>query len=613
MNRPMTPYTNRLIQGRWWPNQIEYSPNLQALSAFRILFAGYLLVHFVNMLPYYDDFYGAAGTMPLAALATDNRISGVVSLLPLVRFLDAMGIGTIVPIAFPLSLVALAAGYRTRWACGVALTFAAYLYWRNPLAATGAEVLARLLLLWCLFLPINRYWSVDAALDRLPRRRDWPALPFFAIRLQIASLYFFSALFKLEGEPWQKGYALIWALQDTVFAATPAGLFFVEHAPGVITVVNYLVIAFQLSFAYLIYSPWRNGLTRAIAIAGSALMHLSFIVFLSIGGFPYLCLIMLTLLVPDAWIDRLLRRRRDRLRGLAIYYEPGCAFCEKVALLLREFLLAPDVKVEPASADPAALQLLTQYRSWVVIDPTGKAYLKWRAMAYVLAQCPLTAPLGWFTDLAGLRPVMARLYDCIGAHRDALGKVTRVVLPFRSDRPVGRFALTLNAALATLALLCNVVSLDQWTLDRPQQGIHFANYDGVHNGIEELFAVAQVRQDWSLFSPIPTHFYWSFEFSAIDAAGRATDVTSAMPFFTASENGRVRPNHIYWALYFGRSQYFSESEWTALGAYSCRAAARADKPAAAIDITIGRVPVPNPLLGSATEEHRRLSCPPATT
>jgi Vitamin K-dependent gamma-carboxylase len=612
-NRRVRPYVNRSTHGRWWLNRIEYSPNFQALSAFRFLFAGYLLVQFASLLPYYDAFYGAAGILPLTALAADYRMFGVASLLPLMRLLDASGIGAIIPIALPLSLVALAAGYRTRWAGGVALALEAYLYWRNPVVATGAEVLAWLLLLWCLFLPINRYWSIDAALDRLPRRRDWPALPFFAIRLQIASLYFFSALFKLEGEPWQKGYALIWTLQDTVFAATPAGLFFVEHAPGVITIVNYLVIVFQLAFPYLIYSPWRNELTRAIAIAGSALMHLSFIAFLNIGGFPYICLVMLMLLVPDAWMDRLLRRRRERSRGLAIYYEPGCGFCEKVARLLREFLLAPEVKVRPASADRAALRLLTRHGSWVVVDPKGKAHLKWRAVAYVLAQCPLTSPLGWLTDLPILRSAMARVYDCIGACRRALGAVTRIVLPFRSDPPIGRFALALNGTLAALALLCNLVNLDQWTVDRPEQGIHFTTYEGVRNGLQEFFALTQVHQDWALFSPIPTHYYWSFGFSAFDAEGNRTDVTAAMPFVTVSDGGRVRPSRVYWALYFSHSQDFLESEWTGLGAYICRAVARADKPAAAIEVTIERAPVPYPLQGTATEVRRRLPCPPAAT
>jgi hypothetical protein len=594
-------------------DQIEYSPNFQALSLFRILFAGYLLVRFASVLPYYGAFYGADGIMPLSALASDTSIAGVASLLPLLRLLDAIGIYAIVPVAFPLALVALALGYRTRWACGIAFALDAYLFWRNPYVVSGAEILARLLLLWCLFLPINRYWSIDAALDRLPRRRAWPALPFFAMRLQIASLYFFSALFKLEGEPWQKGYALIWTLQDTMFAATPAGLFFVEHAPGILTLVNYLVIAFQLAFPYLIYSPWRNELTRAIAIIGSALMHLSFILFLNIGGFPYICLIMLVLLVPDAWIDRLLRRRRARLRDLAIYFEPGCGFCEKTARLFREFLLVPDVKIRPASADRTALRLLRQHGSWVVIEPSGKVHLKWRAVAYVLAQCPLTKPLAWLTDFPLLRPAMARLYDCIGAHRRALGKMTRTVLPFQSDRPIGRFALALNGTLAALALLCNLVSLDQWTIDRVRQEILSANYTGARHAIEELFAVTQVRQVWTLFSPTPTHFIWSLAFDAVDGAGKTTDVAAAMPFVSASEGGRVWLSHIHWTLYFNRAYDFSEPDWTALGGYICGVLARASNTAAAIEVTVGHAPVPHPLEGMATEVYRRLLCPPVAT
>jgi hypothetical protein len=597
----------------YWLNQIEYFPNFQALSAFRILFAGYLFVHFVNVLPYYADLYGAAGVIPLAALATDHSIYGAARLAPLLSFLDAAGIGTILPIVFPLSLIALAAGYRTRWACGIALALDAYLYWRNPLAATGAEVLARLLLLWCLFLPINRYWCVDAALDHLPRRRDWPALPFVAIRLQIASLYFFSALFKLEGEPWQDGYALIWALQDTAYAATPVGLFFVNFAPGVLIAVNYVVVAFQLAFPYLVYNPWRNELTRGIAIHCSALMHLSFVVFLNIGGFPYLCLIMLVLLVPDKWIDRILERRRNLLRGLTIYFQPSCTFCAKMARILREFLLVPDAKVLPASADDAALRLLTRHNSWVVRDPKDNMHLKWRAVAYVLKRHPLTALLGWLTDVPVVRPTMARLYDYIGANRGALGTATRIVLPFHSDRPVGRCGLALNGGLATLALLCNLVSLDQWAPARPGQRIDFANYAGVHNALEELLAALQIRQDWSLFAPIPTHFYWSFRFNAINAEGKQVDVTAVMPFLAVSNEGRVSLNHVYWTLYFHRADDFSESQWEALGAYLCRVVARTYKPATAVEVTIGRAPVPYPIRGTAGEIGRRLSCPlPAT-
>src|SRR6185369_10292474 len=180
------------------------------------------------------------------------------------------------------------------------------------------------LLLWCLFLPMARHWSVDAALDPAPRDRPHPTLPFVAIRLQIASLYLFAALFKLAGRPWRTGEALAMAMSDNVFGGTAVSRLLVDHAPGLLHVATYGVVGFQLAFPFLIYAPWRNDAARAIALAGTALMHVAFIVCLNVGGFPYLCLAMLLLLVPDRWLDRLWRRRRTRLAAITIFYEPGC-------------------------------------------------------------------------------------------------------------------------------------------------------------------------------------------------------------------------------------------------------------------------------------------------
>ena len=101
-------------------NRNEVAPNFQALSAFRILFSGYLLVEFARLLPYYADFYAPSGIMPLVALASNDGIAGIAIMLPVVRWADAVDLGAIVPVVLPLSLVALAIGFRTRWACGSA-------------------------------------------------------------------------------------------------------------------------------------------------------------------------------------------------------------------------------------------------------------------------------------------------------------------------------------------------------------------------------------------------------------------------------------------------------------------------------------------------------------
>ena len=147
---------------------------------------------------------------------------------------------------------------RTRLANALLFVLTTYLYWRNPFVLSGAEDLAHFSLLWSLFLPMNRYWSVDSALDPQPPGRSYPAIPFIAIRLQIVSLYFFSGLFKLEGAPWRSGNAILWALSDTAYGSTPLGLFLVNHASGMLYLVNYAVILFQLAFPFLVYCPWRN-------------------------------------------------------------------------------------------------------------------------------------------------------------------------------------------------------------------------------------------------------------------------------------------------------------------------------------------------------------------
>jgi hypothetical protein len=48
-------------------NDLEYTPNFQALSLFRLCFAVYLLVQWALVLPFYGDFYGADGLLPFWA------------------------------------------------------------------------------------------------------------------------------------------------------------------------------------------------------------------------------------------------------------------------------------------------------------------------------------------------------------------------------------------------------------------------------------------------------------------------------------------------------------------------------------------------------------------
>jgi hypothetical protein len=549
-------------------------PNFQSLSAFRIVLAGCLLGDYLlNVRPSFEDFYGEAGILPLPALLSDPGLP-VAAMIS--RLLEALGLPLILPYLYPLALVTFAIGYRTRLSTAIVLLLNSYLYWRNIYVVSGAEDLARLLLIWCLFLPLNRYWSVDAALDPQPRERPYPALPFVALRLQVISLYVFSGLFKLAGARWLDGSAVSMVLTDNMFGATPAGLYLADHFSGLLVFVTYATIAFQLALPFLVYSPWYNDLTRAIALAAMAAMHASFLFFLNIGAFPFISLATLILLVPDSWWDRLLARRRERLAKVQIYFEPGCGFCERVSLLLREFLLAPTAKVLPANADPETLRLLTEHNSWVVRGADSSVHLKWRAMVYVLRQNLLFAPLAWLTDLPLLRSGMARLYDAIGRQRRRFGAFLARLLPIKTQPAIGPIAEVACGTLMWLALIINVMSLDGVLFDA-----NFPFVGGTSKSVSRnnAFDALQIGQSWRLFAPWPVHAQHHYRIRAELTDGSVVDLMSrmAVPIVRSNADGYgiSFANH-RWLKFFSRFDDLSPQQWSAVGQYFCRKAGEWD-------------------------------------
>jgi hypothetical protein len=544
------------------------TPNFQSLSAFRIVLAGCLFGDYLlSIRPSLDDFYGEAGILPLSALWSDPGLP-VAALIS--RALDALGLSLVLPYLYPVALLTFAIGYHTRLSNALVLVFNSYLYWRNLYVVSGAEDLARLLLIWCLFLPLNRYWSIDAALDPKSRERPYPVLPFVALRLQIVSLYVFSGLFKLAGARWLDGSAVAMVLTDNMFGGTATGLYLASHFPGLLVLVTYATIGLQLALPFLVYSPWHNDVTRGVALAGAAAMHASFIFCLNIGAFPYISLATLILLVPDSWWNRLLARRRERLGRVQIYFEPGCGFCERIALLLREFLLAPSAKVLPASADAEAARLLTEHNSWVVRGADGRLRLKWRAMAYLLRQNVLLAPLGWLTDLPLLRTAMAHVYDFIGQQRRRFGPLASRLLPIRTQPAIGPAAEVMCGTLMWLALICNVMSL-QGSLLHIQ--LPFGGGSAKSVSRNDVFDALQIGQTWRLFAPTPVNAQHHYRIRAEMTDGSVVDLMSRLPLVRSNPDGYTISfaNH-RWLKFFSRFDDLTPKQWSGFGAYLCRKA-----------------------------------------
>lgn len=541
---------------------------------FRILLALCLGAEFfILIVPYYNSLITDAGVYSshLAQLEASNALRTS----PLF-FTDHPVAHIAVGIIFTLALLAFGFGYRTRIATVVLLLAYASIIYRNPHMRAGADMLMRVLLVWSFFLPVNRYFSVDAALDPNPRERAYPALPLACIKIQLVMIYLFSAIYKLAGPLWLDGGAIETALLGNMYGSKDFGLWFVENFKAILPVLTYAVIVFQFSFSFLVYSPWYNDYTRAFAIAGTSFMHLSFMLMLNIGMFPFVCYAYLVLLVPPHWWNFFLKKRRERLAPVQIFYDPDCGFCRKMGVLLREFCLPLTTPVLPASANEKALTLLQEHYSWVLIDHTGAYRLKWDAVAYVLKQSPAFFWLGYLTDLPFLRAPFTKFYDWIGAHRGQLGNLTAIFFKERTLHTPGIILQGASVVFMSALLIYQINTIPRPAIQIPwvQQmadTLHTPDY----NWARQVVWAMQLEQRWDLFAPYPEYNTTRINITGYLADGSTIDLQDRLPYRLVSiaENGRMLDfaNH-KWLKYFSRLHPRAPQRTEELLRYICRQA-----------------------------------------
>lgn len=383
-------------------------------------------------------------------------------------------------------------GWRTRLAAILSFVMWASLINRNSTILIGGDLLMSCLLFWAMFLPIGARYSVDVATSSNPppaenRYLSWGTL---AMLLQVASVAFFGALLKSGVEWYPQFTAAYYALSSDQFA-TPFGQWLLNFPNGMRT-LSMLVWWLELLGPVLIFIPLFNRYLRLFLVVLFISMQLGFKLCLELGHFPFVSLASWTVFVGGwVWDTLDARLARSETNPLRIYYDRDCGFCLKSVLLIQQFLLLKRAQIAPAQDNARAKALLEANASWVVIDSTEQAHMKWPAFTVMLKHSPL---LGWLWPLARASVLVNpgnALYDWVGRHRGGFGKLSDTLLPARAARyEVSEFWQRV-AAVLMLAVLCwNLATanlLPKITLDILAMPIRMLRID----------------QIWNQFAPFP--------------------------------------------------------------------------------------------------------------
>ncbi|MVN74709.1 hypothetical protein GO988_00035 [Hymenobacter sp. HMF4947] len=221
----------------------------------------------------------------------------------------ASGLWQVQAVLFGLAAVvagALLLGYHTRLATLASWVLLVSLQNRNPLIGQGGDDLLRMLLFWGFFLPWGRVWSWDAGGRPLPARLDYASAATVAYVVQLALLYWCTALLK-RGPEWQHdGTALYYALSlDQLLL--PGGRLLYPH-PDLLRFLTFATWYTELLLPLALFIPFGVRWWRLLVLGVLFGFHLGISLTLFVGIFFVINMVSVLGLLPPVALDWLAPR-----------------------------------------------------------------------------------------------------------------------------------------------------------------------------------------------------------------------------------------------------------------------------------------------------------------
>ena len=351
--------TSRLRE--FWLGEADLAP----VALFRILYGVQLFNWIWQLYPNLAAFFTDEGILPRRSLlaAYDDRFT----------LLNLVGEWWQVAAFWVMSLgvaILLAVGWRSRLAAFGAFVVVSSFSWRDPLILDGSDLVFRMAPLWLAFTDCGARFSLDAlarARRGVPGTGRGPALPIRILEAQIAWIYLATGLEKLGGQLWPSGVASYYALQlEHTFGRSWARS--IATNMTLVPLMTWGTLAIELAFLPFALLPSR--VTRLLAVAGAAGLHLGIALLMNVGNFPVIMLSALVLFVPSRVIDQAVRRVAGWSAGIAPRLAPiaaaaiaalpraGGAERRVVAPRWAGTALAAFALVAMATAVPSQLELL---------------------------------------------------------------------------------------------------------------------------------------------------------------------------------------------------------------------------------------------------------------
>ncbi|UPL47701.1 HTTM domain-containing protein [Hymenobacter sublimis] len=288
-----------------------FEVDLRALALLRAAVAIVLLIDIGVRSTDLEAFYSNIGVLPLSVLLEHSWNPYEFSLHA------SSGLWQVQAVLFLLAAaaaVALLLGYQTRLMTFLSWVLLVSVQNRNPLILQGGDDLLRMLLFWGFFLPWGRVYSLDARRKPLPASMTYASAATLAYVVQLALVYWCTALLKSSPEWHQEGTALYYAFSlDQV--VLPGGRLLYPY-PGLLQAFTWMTFYLEMLLPCVLFIPWRVPWWRLLFVGVIYGFHLGISLTLFVGLFFLINWASVLGLLPGSamdWLERKLVPAYQRL------------------------------------------------------------------------------------------------------------------------------------------------------------------------------------------------------------------------------------------------------------------------------------------------------------
>jgi predicted DCC family thiol-disulfide oxidoreductase YuxK len=418
--------------GRAWSQVWFQDSSTSPLEITRIGVGAAVLLHHTLATPYLFELWGDAGWVP-RDLILSNREPWEQSVF---FYLDAPWQLIAFHTLFLLCSAALMVGWRTSWVKWIVLVgYISYVY-RNPAIVYGVHwIVAGLLLVMC-FAPVGRALSLDrvravrkaklqnpgTTLEAVlpPYHSPWAGACIRLIQIQMAVIFFYSAISKLDSGIWLSGDA-VWIMftKDEYYHPIIIGVLASHY--WLANLATYGTILIEIAFPFLI---WQRG-TRPYLLAAAIFLHLQFAFLMGLFYFAFVMIMGHLSFVRPEWLVRLGAAWKRTMGDMEMIYDGRCGFCVRSMAWFLAFDGLGQIRVRNFRTDPSPIVSDAQMeKALYLVLPDGRALPGFEAYRYVVPRVP---GLWWQVPLFYL-PVLSRLvgrpiYNWVASHRSLLSSI----------------------------------------------------------------------------------------------------------------------------------------------------------------------------------------------